>query len=708
MLYRSSAGLRRSLVKGRISIRRLAGTRSVRATRQLGRALRRDLSDMGDLIARGAAPHLPSFKWKWTGIGDRAQWRRLKDRTWLPYAAILGLLLIPTAALVWTLHDLPFAEAVKGGTEPLILIEAANGQSLARKGPFKAPDKALNELPPHLINAVISIEDRRFYAHRGIDMQAMLRALGSNMRASAIVQGGSTITQQLVRTLYLDRRQTLTRKVREAALSIWLETKLSKHEILTRYLNNVYFGAGATGIGAAALTYFGKDASDLTLGESALLAGLIVAPSYLNPRHNPEGAQARAVLVLDAMVADGRLDRATAEAAKEHPAQLAAKPAGLQAGTWFTDWVYGEVVEVAGSFQDNIRVRTTLVPSLQMLAEEVVAKALGKNGAMKDRPQAALVAMLPNGAVVAMVGGRNYQESEFNRAVQAMRQPGSAFKLFVYYAALRNDITPVDQIEDAPLKIDDWSPENFGGDFRGRVSVAEAFARSLNAASVRLALDVGLEEVIAAARDLGLDAPLKKTPSLALGSSEVSLLDLTGAYASVRAGVTPIEPWGIAALGMGEQGPLVRFGPAIKPERSLKPYQEALVALLKLVVDRGTGRAAALDGFAAGKTGTSQNYRDAWFIGFDEGLVVGVWVGNDDDTPMKNMTGGKLPAVIWRDFLIGARNIAAGGPDALEASVVSGSAPQCAYRACAQTYRSFRSSDCTYQPYSGPRKLCDK
>jgi membrane peptidoglycan carboxypeptidase len=410
------------------------------------------------------------------------------------------------------------------------------------------------------------------------------------------------------------------------------------------------------------------------------------------------------------MVANGRLDAATAKAAKDRPARLAPKPAGLQAGTWFTDWVYGEAVEIAGSFQDTMRVRTTLVPSLQALAEKVVSKALARHGKAKDVTQAALVAMLPNGAVVAMVGGRDYQKSEFNRAVQAMRQPGSAFKLFVYYAALRNGISPMDRIEDGPLEIDGWSPENFGGDFRGSVSLAEAFARSLNAASVRLALDVGLDEVIAAARDLGLDAPLKKTPSLALGSSEVSLLDLTGAYASVRAGVAPIEPWGIAALGIGEQAPLLRFGPAVKPARSLKPYQEVLVALLELVVDRGTGRAAALDSFAAGKTGTSQNYRDAWFIGFNEGLVVGVWVGNDDDAPMKNMTGGKLPALIWKDFMTGAMTIAAEGPRALvgEARVDPGSEPQCAYRACARAYRSFRSSDCSYQPYSGPRKLCDK
>jgi penicillin-binding protein 1A len=704
-----SAGLRRNLVKSRFVLRRFTRTRSARAATQFVKALRADVSDLAGFISREAMPHLPSLEWKRGASRVGAQLRGFKERKWLPYAVGI-LLLIPAAALVWILHDLPFAEVVQGGAERAILLEASSGQSLVRKGPFKAPDKALNELPPHLIKAVISIEDKRFFSHNGIDPQAMLRALGSNLKAGAIVQGGSTISQQLVRILYLDRQQTLTRKIREAVLALWLESKLSKHEILTRYLNNVYLGAGATGMPAAALTYFGKDASDLTLAESALLAGLIVAPSYLNPRHNPDGARARAALVLDSMVANGRLDAAMAKTVKDHPARLAPKPAGLQAGTWFTDWVYGEAVEIAGSFQGTMRVHTTLVPALQALAEKVVSKALARQGETEGVTQAALVAMLPNGAVVAMVGGRDYQKSEFNRAVQAMRQPGSAFKLFVYYAALRNGISPADRIEDTPFEIEGWSPENFGGDFRGSVSVAEAFARSLNAASARLALDVGLDEVIAAARDLGLDAPLKKTPSLALGSSEVSLLDLTGAYASVRAGVTPIEPWGIAALGIGEQAPLYRFGPTVKPARSLKPYQGALVALLELVVERGTGRAAALDGFAAGKTGTSQRYRDAWFIGFNEGLVAGVWVGNDDDTPMNNMTGGKLPALIWKDFMTGAVRIAAEGRDAVvgEARVDGGSEPQCAYRACARAYRSFRSSDCSYQPYSGPRKQCDK
>ena len=383
MPYRWSARLRRNYVKGRLVLRRFARTRSARAATQFVKALRADVSDL-PVLSR--AKRCLIFL-RLTGKGERVAWASIAQLQSAEVATLCSRAKFaanPCRSTRLDIHDLPFGDVVEGGAERAILLEASSGQSLVRKGPFKAPDKALNELPPHLIKAVISIEDKRFFSHDGIDLQAMLRALGSNMKAGAIVQGGSTISQQLVRVLYLDRQPTLMRKFREAALALWLEANLSKHEILTRYLNNVYLGAGATGMPAAALTYFGKDASDLTLAESALLAGLIVAPSYLNPRHNLDGARARAALVLDAMVANGRLDPAMAKAAKNHPARLAPKPAGLQAGTWFTDWVYGEAVEIAGSFQGTMRVRTTLVPALQALAEKVVSKALARQGKAND------------------------------------------------------------------------------------------------------------------------------------------------------------------------------------------------------------------------------------------------------------------------------------------------------------------------------------
>jgi 1A family penicillin-binding protein len=709
---------------------RLAQSRTAVALRELARAIAADASLLAAHVrrempraverlaaeARGLRRAGPSLRQGLSRVIKPLAPLSRRGR-WIAGAAAVILLIgfAFAGTLLWALRDLPAGTSLAGSTEPSIILETADGQPLAQRGPFKADDLTLEAFPDHLIDAVLSIEDRRFYRHPGVDLRGILRALTRNVQAGEIVEGGSTINQQLVKILHLERERTFRRKIREAVLAIWLDLRQSKDEILTRYLNNIYMGAGATGMPAAALTYFNKRPADLSLAESALLAGLIKAPSQLNPLRDLDAARQRAALVLDAMVATGRLDARTAQLAKDRPATLDPSQVAAHAGTWFADWVAGEAAEITGAFRGTMRIRTTLVPELQAAAEQVVTSALADARAAHGASQAALVALRPDGAVLAMVGGRSYQDSEFNRAVDALRQPGSTFKLFVYYAALRNGRGWKDRIEDAPLEVDGWRPENFGR-YYGRVSLAEAFARSLNSATVRLALEVGIDEVVAAARDLGIDAPLTATPSLALGSSEVSLLDLTGAYASVRAGVAPIEPWGIAAFGTAEQPRLFGLGPSVRPERALGPHHEPLVGLLKLVVDRGTGRAAALDGFAAGKTGTSQNYRDAWFVGFNEALVVGVWVGNDDGVPMDEVTGGQLPALIWRDFMVRAMDIARGA----EASVASAesargegeptdaAAPQCNYRACARAYRSFRSSDCTFQPYRGPRKLCAK
>ena len=716
------------------------------------------------------------------------------------------------ATAVWALHDLSFSAVLEPPAEPIVILEAADGSELSRKGPVQDPPVAREDIPQHLVDAVLAIEDRRFYDHWGVDPFAILRAAVRNVRASTIVEGGSTITQQLVKLRLGDDERTLRRKIREAALAVWLETHLSKGEILTAYLNTAYFGAGATGVSAAARVYFDKAVSDLTLEESVLLAGLVTAPSRLNPLQNRQAAEERASVVLDAMVDSRRLDSDRAEAAKAQPAMLNEGRFASSSPTWFSDWVIAaEAGDIARSFGDGrvaIRVRTTLDPRLQAVAEEVINAALDNLGEANGEAQAALVAMRPDGAVVAMVGGRSYQESEFNRAVQAMRQPGSTFKLFVYFAALRNGYSPDQTIEDAPLEIDGWTADNFAGQYHGTVTLADAFARSLNAATVRLAHDVGIDEVVEAAQFLGIDAPLRATPSLALGTSEVSLLDLTGAYASVLAGVAPLEPVGVAGYGGLDQQHLLAPGPPARARQSLGPYQRPLIALLERVVNEGTGRAAVLDGFAAGKTGTSANYRDAWFVGFTESLVAGVWVGHDNGEPMDEMTGGKVPASIWKSFMSEAGRILGGEPrpaeprgdetvavlepdddndqaerDALADAPVFGSpagqtwtlvdrqpddraepgdrdrylysAPgafggqdepehiqpsltfprsaaiiggleqesaralqtvrpesatrpmiQCDYDACSRFYRSFREADCTYQPYRGPRKLC--
>jgi len=412
------------------------------------------------------------------------------------------------------------------------------------------------------------------------------------------------------------------------------------------------------------------------------------------------------------MVESGTLDQARADEARAQFAVLKPTKPATRSGSWFSDWVIEEAREIAGPYRGTIHVRTTLVPRLQSLAEKTVKEALeaqGEGGA----GQAALVAMTPDGAVVAMVGGRDYGDSEFNRAAEAMRQPGSTFKTFVYYAALKTGISPRDRIDDGPIEIGGWTPENFGGKYNGRVSIAEAFARSLNAATVKLAMEVGLDKVAEAARELGIDAALAETPALALGASEVSLVDITGAYASIRAGVAPVEAWGLASFQADGQSRSFRLGPPKQPSLDISGVQDEMIGLLQLAVERGTGQEAAYGGFAAGKTGTSQEFRDAWFIGFSEPLVVGVWAGNDDDTPMDDVTGGKLPATIWKNFMTGAANESGIDDDSsTPAEVAAGGAAEppvaCNVRACSRAYRSFRASDCTFQPFRGSRKLCER
>ncbi|WP_245441884.1 PBP1A family penicillin-binding protein [Rhizobium phaseoli] len=624
-------------------------------------------------------------------------------------SALLVCLFV-VSVLVWALKDVPWSEIRDGTLKPVVVLETADGAPLVRQGPYQGPYARYDQFPPHLIDAVLSIEDRRFMDHFGIDPRGMGRALLRNLEAGSVVEGGSTITQQLIKLQYLDSDRTIKRKIQEVVIAFWLEWKLGKAEILTRYLNSVYLGAGATGMPAAARIYFNKDIGALDLPEAAMLAGLLRAPSQWNPIDNFEGARQRTMVVLDAMAANGKITAPEAAEAKTSFAKLHPTTPTPRSGSWFADWISPQASEIAGASPGSTTVRTTLVPQLQQSAERIVKKALDGEGKTVGASQAALVAMTPDGAVVAMVGGRDYKASQFNRAVTAMRQPGSTFKLFVYYAALKAGFTLSDQVMDAPIDIDGWSPENSGGNYSGWVTLAEAFARSLNAASVALAQEVGLDNVIAAARELGIDAPLADTPSLALGTSEVNLLNLTSAYASVQLGRAPVKPWGIIDFQAAGQPKTFRVGSQSKPNVDLSPYQSDLLGLLQLVVERGTGRGADPGTFAAGKTGTSQDNRDAWFVGFTDALVVGVWVGNDDDAPMKGVTGGGLPAHIWRDFMREATSEATlNGVRSAEAADDGQGAPQsCNISACSRSYRSFRPSDCTYQPYSGGRRLCEK
>ncbi|MES2970453.1 MAG: PBP1A family penicillin-binding protein [Pseudomonadota bacterium] len=572
-------------------------------------------------------------------------------------SVLMACLLIGGGALAWLVYAVPLDLATdRTAAEPAVIVEAADGTLIGLRGELRGTPAEREDLPDHLVNAVVAIEDRRFFEHGGIDFRGIARAAWRNVRANGVVEGGSTITQQLAKIEFLTSERTMKRKADEALVALRLEARLSKDEILTRYLNNVYFGGGAVGIGAAALAYFDKPVSDLTLAESAMLAGIIRAPSRANALHNLEEAQARATVVLGAMVDSGLLTQEEALAAQTAPATPNTSAPSREGGGWFADWILSEASTMVGPSLGSVRAKTTLQPRLQALAERVVAEKMTDtaDGAVQE---VALVAMTLDGAVVAMVGGRDYATSQYNRAVQARRQPGSTFKLFVYFAALRKGWQRDDVLQDTPVEIGDWRPENYDGTYNGSVRFDDAFARSLNAATVRLAQDVGIEAIVTAARDLGIDADLDPNISLSLGTSGVGLLDLTGAFASVAAGRTPIQPWAISSLAptTGNGGLL-----AALPQQATQPldHQADLIALLEGVVRNGTGRHAALDGFAAGKTGTSQGNRDAWFVGFTEQLVVGVWVGNDDDTPMPGVTGGDLPARIWQAFMSEATGLA--------------------------------------------------
>jgi penicillin-binding protein 1A len=703
----------RTLVAGRAFLAALAADLAV-----LGHRLAQSLRALTRRTWRPSRPPMRIGAWRRVGIGFAQG---------IVALAVAGIVIF-AGLMVWALHDLPPERPVGDGNAPSLILEASNGASLGRVGPLKMPDAARKDFPDVLVKAAISIEDRHFYSHWGFDPLGMVRALRRNVAAGTIVQGGSTITQQMVKLRILGHERTLTHKLREALVAMWVDMHRSKDDILTEYLNSVYLGNGVYGMAAAARLYFNKDLAALTLPQAAMLAGMIQSPSRTNPLQNLEGAQARAALVIDAMRETGAIDAKAAADAKAHPAVPHLSEASLRAGSWFADWVASQAAGVTGADSTSMRVRTTLDPGLQQIAEQAVADVLRAEGARRHVSQAALVALRPDGAVVAMVGGRDYQKSQFNRAVNAQRQPGSAFKLFVYFAALRNGFGLADTVDARPLEIKGWEPENYGGRYYGRVPLAEAFAESINTAAVRLAQQVGLNQVIAAARDLGITTPLPAVPSLPLGTADTNLLQLTAAYAAVAAGKTPVKPWGISGLGVEGQPRLQSMGAPRVATRPLQPYQQPLIELLEDVVRHGTGRAAALDGFSAGKTGTAQDYRDAWFIGFNNELVVGVWVGNDDHSPMDRVTGGSLPAAIWKRFMTAATNVVARAePSAGEtresaapqargpggqypaATAQAPPAGACDYQACARTYQSFRASDCTYQPYgSWGRRVCEK
>jgi 1A family penicillin-binding protein len=584
------------------------------------------------------ADRFRQFRHSW---GSRPRW--VAPVLLVLVSFIVGYLLFCLATLSLT------GGLVVEATPSALIVEANRGEVFTTRGVFKGDKLSPGDLPPALGQAVVAIEDRRFYQHGGIDLRGIMRAGWRNVSGGRR-EGASTITQQLVRMMYLTPERSLKRKVQEAMLAIWLEHQLSKDEILVRYLNTAYFGAGVYGVDAAAKRYFGKAAKDLSLSEAAMLAGLVRAPSALAPTRNLDGARERAELVLDAMVETGALPREQADAAKRQPATLRLPPDTPPGTNYFADAAGAEVKSVAGAAPGDLRVRSTLDLKLQALAEDVVARRLATEGHAKNVGQAALVAMTLDGAVLALVGGRDYGESQFNRATQAKRQAGSLFKLFVYLAALQKGARPDSVVVDRPVQIGEWEPENYGHHFRGRMTLRSAFANSVNSVAVQLADDVGMKSVIEVARKLGIRSDLPNVPSLALGTADVNLLEMTRAFAAIAANVESVAPYFVRSIAQGEHTLFTR--PAAAPQPASDPAaRAAMIDLLASVVREGTAKAARIAVPSAGKTGTTQDYRDAWFIGFTPELVVGVWVGNDDNSPTKGVTGGALPAAIWRDFV---------------------------------------------------------
>jgi penicillin-binding protein 1A len=562
----------------------------------------------------------------------------VRHRLWFGVGAAAVLPMI--GLLVWLGTSLPISRALEPLPNRAIILLDNQGHAFARRGAYKEPPVVIKALPPYVPAAFIAIEDRRFRRHVGIDVRGLIRAAWINFRAGRTVQGGSTITQQLAKNAFLKPERSLRRKGQEAMIALWLELRLSKDEILSRYLSSIYFGDGVYGLGAAARHYFGKPPEELSIGEAAMLAGIVKAPVDLDPVDHADKAGARARRVLEAMVDTKAITRQQADAAG-HVAVTATR-ADLPVGGYFADWISPRLKSAFnGPGYGEVRAPTTLDSRLQRIVEQAVAREM-KGAGRGKAGQVAVVALRPDGQVVAMVGGTNYRQSPFNRAVQAKRQPGSAFKLFVYLAALRDGATPDSLVVGAPITIGGWTPANYEGEGGRDMTIRDAFAHSNNIIAARVYQQAGGQAVVRAARDLGIVSPLREDDAtLALGTAETSLLELTSAYAGVAAGRMPIQPYG---------RPLA----APIPTKPLEPFaRTALLDMMGAVVEQGTGRAARLGQKAYGKTGTTQDYRDALFVGFTGDLVVGVWVGNDDHSPMNHVVGGDLPARLWRDVMVG-------------------------------------------------------
>ncbi len=565
----------------------------------------------------------------------------------------LWFALILSLTLAWFAGELPsITEQMIFERRPTIIIKANDGTIMDRYGDIKGETVAVKDLPPHVAEAIIATEDRRFYYHFGIDPLGVARAMGVNIINAGFVQGGSTITQQLAKNLFLSRERTLKRKIQEAMLAIWLETKLTKDEILSAYLNRVYLGSGAYGIDAAAKVYFNKSAKELTIRESATIAGLLKAPSRYSPSSNPSLSAQRTRVVLNAMYEAGFLDKEEFAKLDKMPPSPPRKPSSGDTIRYFTDYIVSQVEGVIGIPEEDIIVETTLDRDVQARAEAAITKAVLTYGDTYDLSQGAALFMSLDGAIVAMVGGRDYEVSEYNRVTHALRSPGSSFKPIVYLSALEHGWNPSSLIVDEPITDGRYRPQNYGGQYYGEVTLTEALTRSLNTVSVNLMRDVGPEETVGLARRLGITADLEASLALALGSNGIPMMEMVTAYATIGRGGVAVEPFAIAKITKND-GTTIYEQPKERTARQVvaRGYISQITGMMQSVVKYGTGQAAQGPYMAAGKTGTSQDFRDAWFVGFTNQYAGAVWVGNDDNSPMKRVTGGMVPAPVWREIM---------------------------------------------------------
>lgn len=567
----------------------------------------------------------------------------------LKVCAVIGAALMLYIGYCYvTLPDVE--DAVSHTRQPSTTIIAENGNEIFTFGNSFSEVVYLDNLPYYVPAAIIDVEDRRFYSHFGFDIIGFTRAMVVNIMKGRYAQGASTITQQVAKNLFLTSEKSIKRKVQELLLAFWLESRFTKEQILTLYLNRVYLGSGTYGIEAAANRYFGKSSRDLSLKEAAILAGMLKAPSRYNPLSNPDKAQDRAKVVLNLMYDHGTISRSEFEEALNEPLHDSSKYK-VEGARHFADMVYNEVNAYIGNRNQDLYVSTTLDQDLQQKAEWILQDTIAQN---KDKnvTQGAIVILDHNGAIKAMVGGVDYNASQFNRATQALRQPGSAFKPFVYITALQHGFTPQDIINDVPVTIGKWKPENSTKKHYGAVTLTEALSRSLNLATINLAEQLNRKDIISTAHKMGITTDLPDTPSLALGAAEVKVLDMAVAYAVMAGGGKAVWPYSIEEI-YSKDGIQLYQRDYSEPIQILDTQTvDKITGMLKNVIDYGTGRRAQLPVFAAGKTGTSQDFRDAWFVGWTDDYVTAVWLGNDDNSPMDKIGGAGLPAQIWQKIML--------------------------------------------------------